>query len=881
MENFLPLFKADQATRTVWARAAAEEPDKAREIMDYVTARPQFEAWSNGFAKATMGKSLGNIRAMHNHKHLAGKVQEIVYDDTGKNVDICIKVLDPVDWVKVEEGGYTGLSIGGGYANKWPCPLHKGLTRYTPRISEISLVDAPCIPSARFLELHKRDGSVQEVMLKGVPRTFNELLPPPTFEEMLEKGRFSAVGPTLGRIAGGTRDIVDRAVNHPVTSTLRGAVKVGKTVKDVSSLATLGAGATGIFAVSHHHHQPDNIKKPRYMRKSVGSALGEIGARAAKFAGAYAKTGRSVLGAGRSALGRTRVGTAAGKVASQVAAHPRVAAAGREVAATGWKGAIAPLHTIARAGGAAVGGARGADIAGRIGLAGDYAPVAYTAGKLTGVIPDKKPAEKMAKAEVDAAKAKIATTMHEWKAGKLRSYRGVNAKGKPRRGPKVTDQRQAIAIALSQARREGLGKGLLSSGLKVAGSLAERVGASKAGQAVGRTLASSGVRHIAKEAAFEAGGAAAVGGVGYGAWQGAKAIGNAISPSKPAMKKPGYMTKADDIADIIAERMEKGIGSALGAGLATGAAVGAGYGALRGRKPANKHSVLGHVGIGALWGGAPYVGYRVGRALVAKDPGDLAKPAHMKKAEAFAAAIADEMAKRTLHEDVRASARGTALLGGVTGAALGGVGGAMIGAAGGSFVGAAAGAHEHYRQKRIATAKAANAPRTVHRILSDSQHAQRIAAAKARWMREGHHDLDDHFAARTASAKTAWLGSTKKVAAIKQERDAAWHGVADTHEAYDKVRPHIPPHANLMMYVKGHGGLLHNPEGVGDFDNETYVLHPHEADDFIKKHGKNAQAAEKRAPQGLLSPAAFADVRVNVEGRFVRLPQDEPEAAAA
>lgn len=761
MENFLPLFKADQATRTVWARAAAEEPDKAREIMDYVTARPQFEAWSNGFAKATMGKSLGNIRAMHNHKHLAGKVQEIVYDDTGKNVDICIKVLDPVDWVKVEEGGYTGLSIGGGYANKWPCPLHKGLTRYTPRISEISLVDAPCIPSARFLELHKRDGSVEEVMLKGVPRTFNELLPPLTFDEMLEKGRFSAVAPTLGRIAGGTRDIVERAVNHPVTSTLRGAVKVGKTVKDVGSLATLGAGATGIFAVSHHHHQPDNIKKPRYMRKSVGSALGEIGARAAKFAGAYAKTGRSVISAGRSTLGRTRVGVAAGKVASQVAAHPRVAAAGREVKATGWKGAVAPLHTIARAGGAAVGGARGANIAGHVGLAGDYAPLAYTAAKVTGVLPDKKPAEKMAKAEVDAAKAKIATTMHEWKAGKLRSYRGVNAKGKPRRGPKVTDQKQAIAIALSQARREGLGK-------------------------------------------------------------------------------------ADDIAAIIAERMEKGIGSALGAGLATGAAVGAGYGALRGRKPANKHSVLGHVGIGALWGGAPYVGYRVGRALVAKDPADLAKPAHMKKTDDIAAIIAERMEKGFFSDPKPGeTARNIEAA-------------KQIAQKGGGF--------------------------SVHRtstLLSDSQHKQRIEAAKARWMREGHHDLDDHFAARTASAKTAWLGSTKKVAAIKQERDAAWHGVADTHEAYDKVRPHIPPHANLMMYVKGHGGLLHNPEGVGDFDNETYVLHPHEADDFIKKHGKNATKAEKRAPEGLLDRGEFADVRVTVDGRFVRLPQDEPEAAAA
>jgi hypothetical protein len=110
---FLPLTKADEEKRLVWGRAAVEEPDKSREIMDYLTAKPEFHKWSDGYAKATMGKSFGNIRAMHNPKHLAGKVAEIVYNDDAKAVDICVKVLDPVDWAKVEEGGYTGFSIGG------------------------------------------------------------------------------------------------------------------------------------------------------------------------------------------------------------------------------------------------------------------------------------------------------------------------------------------------------------------------------------------------------------------------------------------------------------------------------------------------------------------------------------------------------------------------------------------------------------------------------------------------------------------------------------------------------------------------------------------------------------------------------------------------
>ena len=46
------------------------------------------------------------------------------------------------------------------------------------------------------------------------------------------------------------------------------------------------------------------------------------------------------------------------------------------------------------------------------------------------------------------ARDKVGTTMHEFKAGTLTSYRGPRKKGKP-----VVDRDQAIAIALSQARR--------------------------------------------------------------------------------------------------------------------------------------------------------------------------------------------------------------------------------------------------------------------------------------------------------------------------------------------------------------------------------------------------------------------------------------------
>lgn len=50
-----------------------------------------------------------------------------------------------------------------------------------------------------------------------------------------------------------------------------------------------------------------------------------------------------------------------------------------------------------------------------------------------------------------AFKSKVATVMREWKAGKLRS--GPGGKGGP-----VKSQRQAVAVALSEARKYAAGR---------------------------------------------------------------------------------------------------------------------------------------------------------------------------------------------------------------------------------------------------------------------------------------------------------------------------------------------------------------------------------------------------------------------------------------
>jgi hypothetical protein len=219
----IPLTKIDVERRLVIGVAAQEETDKSREIMDYETAKPAFEAWSKGFEAATGGLSKGNLRVMHT-KQVAGRFDQLNFDDANRRVEVCAKISDDNEWKKVLDGNYTGFSIGGGYAKKWEDPMHKGVTRYTPRISEISLVDSPCMPSALFAELVKADGMTETIELHGNVQSlsFSELWKRapavPTFADVwadrpmtfgeLAKAQFGtiaggAVGSVIGGVGGG------------------------------------------------------------------------------------------------------------------------------------------------------------------------------------------------------------------------------------------------------------------------------------------------------------------------------------------------------------------------------------------------------------------------------------------------------------------------------------------------------------------------------------------------------------------------------------------------------------------------------------------------------------------------------------------------------
>ncbi len=118
-------------------------------------------------ADATDGKSLGNIRAMHG-KVAAGKAIHLDFKDSEKALDIGTKIVDDNEWNKVLEGVYTGFSIGGSYVGEKITEKFDGrnVKRYVAKPTEISLVDNPCMPTAKFFDVIKADGTIEKVAFK-------------------------------------------------------------------------------------------------------------------------------------------------------------------------------------------------------------------------------------------------------------------------------------------------------------------------------------------------------------------------------------------------------------------------------------------------------------------------------------------------------------------------------------------------------------------------------------------------------------------------------------------------------------------------------------------------------------------------------------------
>lgn len=157
MQIFAQLTKVDEAAHTVEGIIADETLDGAGEIFDYEKSKPYFVDWSQGIAKATEGKSLGNVRVMHGNT-VAGITKELNFDDAAKAITVKAHIVDENEWKKTLAGCYTGFSIGGKYADKWADAGDAKKTRYAAKPHEYSLVDMPCNPSAQFTVV-KADGA--------------------------------------------------------------------------------------------------------------------------------------------------------------------------------------------------------------------------------------------------------------------------------------------------------------------------------------------------------------------------------------------------------------------------------------------------------------------------------------------------------------------------------------------------------------------------------------------------------------------------------------------------------------------------------------------------------------------------------------------------
>src|SRR5215471_16463635 len=94
---FAQIAKIDEAKREVWGVATSEIVDKDGEIFDYRSSKPYFKAWSDEISKATDGKSLGNVREMH-EPSAVGKLVEIGFDDELKEVRVGAKIIDEDAW---------------------------------------------------------------------------------------------------------------------------------------------------------------------------------------------------------------------------------------------------------------------------------------------------------------------------------------------------------------------------------------------------------------------------------------------------------------------------------------------------------------------------------------------------------------------------------------------------------------------------------------------------------------------------------------------------------------------------------------------------------------------------------------------------------------
>jgi HK97 family phage prohead protease len=134
MHLYGAIQKVDSEARIVYGYASTETVDSSGEIVKKSAIEEALEDYL----------SWGNVREMH-ALSAVGKTVEASIDDVG--LFIGAHIVDDAAWKKVKAGVYNGFSIGGKVLARDP-KNRKIVTKVL--LNEISIVDRPCNPDAKF-----------------------------------------------------------------------------------------------------------------------------------------------------------------------------------------------------------------------------------------------------------------------------------------------------------------------------------------------------------------------------------------------------------------------------------------------------------------------------------------------------------------------------------------------------------------------------------------------------------------------------------------------------------------------------------------------------------------------------------------------------------
>jgi hypothetical protein len=165
----LPFAKIDREKREVWGVGTSEMLDLQGERVSYDASKAAFNEWAATMNEATQGKSMGNVREMHQPKAV-GRLISVVPDDERRRVWVGAKLSASQDgqdaWKKIQEGVLNGFSIGAPTAKREIKFSKAGdpetwVTGF--KLSEISLVDNPACPEAFFSEVKMCKGMLDPI----------------------------------------------------------------------------------------------------------------------------------------------------------------------------------------------------------------------------------------------------------------------------------------------------------------------------------------------------------------------------------------------------------------------------------------------------------------------------------------------------------------------------------------------------------------------------------------------------------------------------------------------------------------------------------------------------------------------------------------------